>query len=226
MIRILLCSEGPTDQGSIIYVDGEYITPDGVMQVLIKNTAGRNDIDFIVKTRKEVRAVSAKKKYIGKREMTSIRLALLAKTNGCNHIAYHRDEDNNGLQEMYQQVQGYFEDAKRKGINCIAIVPMHMTESWLLADINAFPAEPANPELPPKPEKTWGNKGTDTHPKKYLERVLAQFPQYKKQVLSEVYAEIADNSNIEILRQRCPESFGKYFYSDMQSFIPQEVGAP
>lgn len=226
MIRFLLCSEGPTDQGNIIYVDGEYINPDGVMQILIKKTAGRNDIDFIIKTRKEIRAVSAKKKYIGKREMTSIRLALIAKNKNCTHIAYHRDEDNKGLKEMYEQVQGYFEDAKKKGINCLAIVPIHMTESWLLADKNAFPAEPVKPALPSKPEETWGNKGTDTHPKKYLERVLAQFPQYKKQALSGVYAQIAKNSDVEVLRQHCPESFGKKFYSDMQSFIPQEAGTP
>jgi hypothetical protein len=225
MIRILLCCEGPTDQGRKGYFDGGYINSSGVMQILIQKTSSGINLEFVVKTRQDIKAIRNKKKYLNKQEQTSIRLAWLAKRESCAHIAYHRDEDNKGFKEMYEQVQGYFVDAKKKEINCLAIVPMHMTESWLLADKDAFPNKPINPELPVKPEETWGNKGANTHPKKYLERVLTQFPQYKNQILSEVYAELAANSNIAVLRQRCPESFGQ-FYNDMQSFIIQEAGTP
>jgi hypothetical protein len=219
MIRILLCCEGPTDQGHKGYFDGEYINSSGVMQILIQKTSFDINLEFVVKTRQDIKAIRNKKKYLNKQEQTSIRLAFLAKRESCTHIAYHRDEDNNGLKKMYGQVQGYFAEAEKKGISCLAIVPMHMTESWLLADKDAFPSKPIDPELPAKPEETWGNKGANTHPKKYLERVLTQFSQYKKQTLSEVYVEIAENSNIEVLRQRCPESFDKKFYSDMQTFL-------
>jgi hypothetical protein len=227
MIRILLCGEGPTDQGRKDFVNGEYVNSDGVLQILIKKVSRIDNLIFVVKTRQELKnTVKLYKHYYGKQTVNSKKIAIAACNEKCTHIAYHRDEDNKGLKDMYEQVQGYFEDAKKKGINCIAIVPMHMTESWLLADKNAFPTEPLNPELPVKPEEVWGNKGTNNHPKKYIERVLAQFPQYKKQGLSEAYAEIAENSNVETIRQRCPESFDKKFYSDMQLFISREVGTP
>jgi hypothetical protein len=225
MIRILLCGEGTTDQGRKDFIDGEYVNSDGVLQTLIKKVSPVGNLTFVVKTRQDLKStIKLYKHYYGKQTTNSKKLAIAANNENCTHIAYHRDEDSKGLKEMYDQVQGYFEDAKKKGINCIAIVPMHMTENWLLADKNAYPAIPVNPELPSRPEETWGSKGTDTHPKKYLERVLAQFPQYKKQALSKVYAEIAEKSDIEILRRRCPESFDKKFYMDMQSFIPQETG--
>jgi hypothetical protein len=220
MIRILLCCEGPTDQGRKGYLDGEYINSSGVMQILIQKTSLNTNLDFVVKTRQDIKAIRNKKKYLNKQEQTSIRLALLAKQEDCTHIAYHRDEDNKGLDEKYKEVQEYFADARRKEINCLAIVPMRMTESWLLADKDAFPSKPINPKLPVKPEEIWGNKGADTHPKKCIERVLRQF---HLMPCSEVFSEIAEKSSIETLRARCPESFGQ-FYNDMQTFIPQGAG--
>jgi hypothetical protein len=226
MIRILLCGEGPTDQGRKDFIDSEYVNSDGVLQILIKKVSKIDNLTFVTKTRQELKnTVKFHKRYYSKQEANSRKILIAANKENCTHIAYHRDEDNKGLKEIHQQAQGYFEDAKKKGINCIAIIPMHMTESWLLADKNAFPTAPKNPALPAKPKETWGNKGTDSHPKKYLERILAQFPQYKNRTLSDVYAEIAENSDIEILRQRCPESFDRKFCSDMQSFIIQEAGA-
>jgi hypothetical protein len=224
MIAILLCCEGPDDQGRKEYIDGEYIQSDGVMQILIKKTSGRNDLNFVVKQRQDLKAISIRKRYLNKQKMTSLRLAWLAQKEKCTHIAYHRDEDNKGLDEMYDQVKGYFKDAEANKTSCLAIVPQHMTESWLLSDENAFKQVfgeiPLKPALPSQPEETWGNKGTDTHPKKYLERVLAQ---YHTTVSSEIYAEIAGRSDIDILRERCPESLGKKFYTDMQSFITAET---
>ncbi|MDR1046799.1 MAG: DUF4276 family protein [Treponema sp.] len=224
MIAVLLCCEGPDDQGRKKYIDGEYIQSDGVMQILIKKTSGRNDLNFVVKQRRDLKAISIRKKYLNKQQMTSLRLVWLAQKEKCTHIAYHRDEDNKGLGEMYDQVKGYFKDAEANKTSCLAIVPQHMTESWLLSDKNAFKQVfgeiPAKPVLPSKPEETWGNKGTDNHPKRYLERVLAQ---YHTTVSSEIYAEIAGNSDIDVLRERCRESFDKKFYTDMQSFITTET---
>jgi hypothetical protein len=191
------------------------------MQILIKKTSGRNDLNFVVKQRQDLKAISIRKKYLNKQQMTSLRLAWLAQKEKCSHIAYHRDEDNKGLDEMYDQVKGYFKDAEAHKMPCLAIVPRHMTESWLLSDENAFKQVfKSKPALPPKPEETWGDKGTAGHPKKYLERVLEK---YHTTVSPEIYAEIAGRSDIEVLRKRCPESFDKKFYTDMQSFIAAET---
>jgi hypothetical protein len=220
MITILLCGEGPNDQGGKEYVDGEYVQCDGAMQILIRNASGRSDLSFIVKRRQDLKAVSVRKKYLNKQRMTSLRLAIMARQEKCTHIAYHRDEDNKGLDEMYNQIKECFREAEAHNMLCLAIVPQHMTESWLLSDETAFEQvfgkKPEAPVLPSKPENIWGHKGTDTHPKKYLEQVLEQ---YHAKGSPECYAEIAEHSDINVLRRCCPESFDNKFYKDVRIFI-------
>jgi hypothetical protein len=178
MIKILLCCEGTTDQGGKIYTDGEYINTDGVIQIFIRKIAKNEELVFVVKTRHDIKnAVKLRKRFYGKQETTSLKLVALAKQENCTHIAYHRDEDANGFEAMYQQVQEYFAEPEKNNQKCLAIVPMHMTESWLLSDKDAYPSEPRRPALPSKPEEIWGSKEADSHPKKYLKRVLEQFYQ-------------------------------------------------
>jgi hypothetical protein len=223
MIAVMLCCEGPKDQGKKEYLDGEYIQREGVMQALIKKISACGDLTFVVKRRQDLKAIAIRKTYLSKQRITSLRLAILAQKEKCTHIAYHRDEDNNGLDEMYNQIKGYFIDAESHNIVCLAIVPKHMTESWLLSDEIAFEQvfgkKPVSPALPSKPEETWGNKGTDNHPKKYLERVLRQ---YHIEGNADIYAKIAEHSDIDVLRRRCPESFDDKFYTDTQAFLTSE----
>jgi hypothetical protein len=91
-----------------------------------------------------------------------------------------------------------------------------MIESWLLADENAYPSIPNNPQLPSKPEEIWGQKDdpNSNHPYNYFVRVLSQFG------LSDdrgTYARTAEKSGVDVLKRRCSESFGQ-FYADMQTF--------
>jgi hypothetical protein len=148
----------------------------------------------------------------------------LAKESNCTHIAYHQDEDNKGLKKIYFQVKEYFLAAEDSGMSCLAIIPQHMTESWLLSDAGAFEKlfsrKPDNPLLPPKPEELWGNKYTDSHPKEYIKKVLEQ---YNVSVSPDIFTQIARHSDIEVLRKKCPESFGEKFYKDIQSFIPNKT---
>ena len=207
MIRVLLCSEGKTDQGYEAYHDGEYTHCAGVMQIFLQKLAHDQKLCFVTKKRRDIeefrvytRKYEAKEHYIGRK------LAAIARQEECKYIAYHRDEDNKGFDNIYNTVHSYFTVAKEGEISCLAIVPMHMTESWLLSDADAFPSNPCNPALPKHPEKTWGKKGSDRHPKKYLERVLRQF---NSQPCADTYSEIADKSCVEVIRKRCPISFGK-----------------
>jgi hypothetical protein len=228
VINVLLYCEGNTDRGQEEFIESEYVFSDGMMQVLIRKVSRYNDIVFIVIKRQDLKAISIRKGCRGRDDVTSLRLAFLARQHQCTHIAYHRDEDNKGLQEKYDEVQKYFMDARKRNLNCLAIIPMHMTESWLLADKNAYKiiygSIPTNPPLPPKPEETWGNKGTDNHPKKYLERVLKQY--HNTTISADAYAETAKNSDIEVMKQQCPESFAKKFFADMQTFITPEGITP
>jgi hypothetical protein len=95
-----------------------------------------------------------------------------------------------------------------------------MTESWLLADIvaiNSVGNGNIHIDLSPDPETLWGDKDdpNSNYPKNYLRRILQQLG---LEANRNTYAQIAEKADIEVLKRRCPESFGR-FYTDMQSFI-------
>lgn len=221
MIRILLCSEGVTDHGRDDYCDGEFVHCDGALQVLIKKLAPSKELSFSVKERSDIKRFTlapSPGRFTPKDQIKAKKLAAIAKIEDCLHIAYHRDEDNNGFEEMYTQVHSYFTVAESVGIRCIAIVPQHMTESWLLSDAGAFSKTPDNPALPNTPEETWGNKDSDRHPKKYLKRVLSQFHLAPS---ADTYRDIAEDSCVEVVRTRCPKSFGR-LCDDIKGFLGED----
>lgn len=212
----MLCSEGVTDQGHDQYVKEEYLHEDGVLQILMHKLADGQELIFVVKTRGDIKRFPIlPNKFENKSKLKAKKLAALAQKEKCTHIAYHRDEDNNGFDAMYKQVHEYFIDAESKGKHCLAIVPMHMTENWLLADEGAFPTKPVSPALPRHPETTWGDKGSDTHPKKYLQNVLKQFHMKSS---ADTYVEIAQKIDIDVLLQKCSVSFRR-FSEDMKRFV-------
>jgi hypothetical protein len=143
-------------------------------------------------------------------------LAFLALQKGCKNIAYHQDADSD-IDRRYNSIREVFKHIEKGGIKCLAIVPKETIESWLLADENAYLDIPKNPALPGKPEELWGDSHnpSSNHPKCYLFRVLEQFHLENDR---DTYAQIAENSDIETLKRRCPDSFGQ-FHTDMQTFI-------
>ena len=211
MINILLCCEGSADIK--------------VMQVFIRSLSFATNICFVEKSRGDIKQVTLLGTKYSKHSTASRKLAQLAKTVNCRHIAYHQDEDNKGLNYIQEKVKSIFSLSSAKGMSCIAIVPQRMTESWLLSDVTAFEktfgSKPNNPELPSKPEETWGNKGAEEHPKTIMANVLAQ---YRAEVSPEIFGVIAENTDIDVLTQRCPKSFGQ-FRTDMQTFITEGVAA-
>jgi len=141
-------------------------------------------------------------------------LATIALKNGNKNIAYHQDADGE-YDVRYERITSEFKGPQGAGINCLAIVPKEMIESWVLADKNAYPQEPKNPQLPTRPEELWGKKNSDKHPKIYLKKVLEQFHQTPS---AEIFSELIEKSTLEIIKERCPKSFGQ-FYNDVQVFI-------
>jgi len=146
-----------------------------------------------------------------------------AKKAKCGHIGLHQDLDHQKAEKVYQDIHEDFNSILPSSIKRIAIVPKEMTESWLLSDENAFPAIPKEPRLPAKPEELWGQKNNpqSDHPYNYFVRVLTQFNLPDNH---DTYTQIAEKTDIEILKRCCPKSFC-LFHSDMQTFIPKE-GAP
>jgi hypothetical protein len=135
------------------------------------------------------------------------------------NIALHQDADRH-FRERYNAISEGFEPFRSKGFNCLAIIPKEMIESWLLADVTAINSlgDGTNPvNQSPNPETLWGDKDdpNSNYPKNYLKRNLEKFGLENTR---ETYAQIAENADIEVLKRRCPESFGQ-FYTDMQSFM-------
>jgi hypothetical protein len=140
-----------------------------------------------------------------------------AKKAKCKHIAYHQDADGN-YNSVYKSIKNKFSDCVDT-YSCLAIVPKEMTESWLLADEQAYIAAfGCKPEyLPKEPEEMWGKKDDpdSNYPKHVMERVLGQ---YHKMVNRNIYVDIAERSSIDTLKARCPKSFAR-FYDDLQCFV-------
>jgi hypothetical protein len=200
-----------------IYLCCEGVTDFAVLVPLMNQMVGENfDIQWKKRTdlKKIVSIRGADFPLTGSYKIISA-LATLAHINRCSHIAYHRDADHNNYEMVYHAVDDVLKKIKKSGLHCLAIIPKEMIESWLLSDKDAYPSEPCRPALPSKPEEIWGNKESDNHPKQYLKRVLEQF---HHEPSPEVYADIAENSAIEVLRNRCPVSFGQ-FCDDMRDFV-------
>lgn len=214
MTRILLSCEEVWDQGRNDYSDTNVILEEGVVQILIKKVSEQEDLTFSIAKRNDLRKITLLRRSIGKKAKGT-RLAFLAQKRDCSYIAYHQDEDNRGFQEIYRQVRENLKIAAEKGKVCLAIIPMHTMESWLLSDEKGFPSIPKSPCLPKKPEEIWGTRESDTHPKRYLKRVLNQ---YHQDPFVESYTKIANQSDMDVLRKRCRISFG-CFCEDIKSFL-------
>lgn len=219
-MKIYACFEGETDIGAL--------------EVILKNCVKDVHIEFNSYTHstlmknKTARVLSRIGKGLQKddekftRKVAIRKLAILADRNGDDHIAYHQDADRK-FSEVYGAINIEFKSFKEKGFYCLPIVPKEMTESWLLADVkalNKLGEKNSQVSQPPLPETLWGNESdpNSNHPYNYLVRLLERFGLSDNR---DIYTKIAKEVDIEILKNRCPKSFGK-FYEDMQSFITEE----
>jgi len=215
-MKIVICCEGSTDVGALT--------------VLFKKCAPVKDIDIDCRTHDELKEITLLKSEIPKgfikdndrlKRVSYIRRSLhIVNEIKSNGIALHQDSGNQNFREVYQDIHKDFNFILPDSIKRLAIVPKEMTESWLLADVKAINSlrDGTIPiDQSPNPETLWG----DTHdpnsnyPKNYLKRNLDKLGvEYN----SESCTHIAENTNIDVLKQRCPISFGQ-FYTDMQSFV-------
>ena len=189
---------------------------------LMKKTANTKDFKVTRKTRNDLRketSLLSGRRGIHKHITDIDRLAMSAKKANCKHIAYHQD-GNGEFIDIYESIEKKFSDYKEK-LNCLAIVPKEMTESWLLSDKQAFAIAfgsiPSRPKLPGKPEMLWGalEDPDSNYPKHVLERVLNQ---YNITANRDVYDDIAQNCDIDTLILKCPKSFAT-FVRDVRSFL-------
>jgi hypothetical protein len=202
-----------------VYLHGEGPNDYAVILPLMKKVSKKPDLDIQWIGRDTLRKMKTHRKsdtaISGRYKMIKA-LAALCFMNGSKHIAYHQDADRK-YADVHKAIDSEFDPLRKKGFHCLTIVPKETIESWLLADENAYPGIPKNPALPGKPEERWGepHNPDSNHPKCYFYRVLKQFRLGHK---SDTYAQIAEASDIEVVKKRCPVSFGQ-FYADVHVFI-------
>jgi len=216
-MKIVICCEGSTDVGPLT--------------VLFKKCTPVNNLDIVCRTHDELKGeVTLLKSDFPKgllkdndkltRVTSILRSFRLAKILKCMNIAFHQDSGHQDFKVTYNGIHKDFNSVLPDSIIRLAIVPKEMTESWLLADvkaINLLGDGTINVDMSKNPENLWGDKHdpNSNYPKNYLKRNLEKLGvEYN----SESCTCIAENTDIEILKQRCPLSFGQ-FYTDMQSFV-------
>jgi hypothetical protein len=216
-MKIVICCEGSTDVGPLT--------------VLVKKCATVHNLDVDCRTHDELKEkITLLKSEFPKdfiknndrfnRVTYILRSFGLAKILGCKSIAYHQDSGHQDFREVYNSIHKDFKTVLPNSIKRLAMVPKEMTESWLLADvkaINLLGDGTKTVDMSKNPENLWGDKHdpNSNYPKNYLKRNLDKLGvEYN----SESCTRIAENADIEILKHRCPLSFGQ-FYSDMQAFI-------
>ena len=211
MIQVFVCCEGPTDIGALkafsekcISAKVECMTHNDVKHIKVRRLKSG-------KQGKEKDDALSRKAYIR-------RIAFIANEYSSTFIAYHQDADRN-YECVYEDVNSDLDEYREKGFGCVAIVPKEMTESWLLADAKAYATafghNPERPALPKKPEEIWGKREipNSNYPKNVMERILKQ---YSLSPNREIFAEIADKSDIATVKARCPKSFAR-FVDDLHS---------
>ena len=212
-MKIVICCEGQTDIGPIT--------------ALMKKCLSSHKINIDCKTHAELRKIKLFRSELPKgfkKEGNRInrvayirRLWHIANISESHHIALHQDCDHQDFDKVYRDIHNEFDNVLKHNVKRLIIIPKETIESWLLADGKAYPSIPNNPRVPSKPEEIWGQRSDPKsyHPYNFFVRVLAQFylPDNR-----ETYAQIAEKADIEVLKRRCPKSFGQFF-KDLEKFI-------
>ena len=221
-MKIMVCCEGQTDIGPITE--------------FIKNTLPSLDLEIDCRTHIELQKIRLLKSELPKGfKKESKRLNRIAyirrlwheanKANS-NCLGYHQDLDHRDINQTHQDIHSEFNEILPSFVKRIAIIPKETIESWLLSDVTAINSLGDGSvfiDQSPNPEDLWGDPKdkNSNHPKSYLIRNLEKLNvEYNSDTIPNKYTQIAEKTDPNILKRRCPISFGQ-FHTDIQTFIPK-----
>lgn len=229
--------KGPTDYGQQRFGSTEW--EEGPLQTIIRKSDPKKNLEFSYATKDEVRNVKIQRRTgvrLKGHGVKAFKLCEIARQKGnIDYIICYIDVDRdpgsrksehearNRVQEIHDDIMNGFQQySVERSQSSIPMVPCKMIESWLLSDgqafRRAFGTSPSSPSLPRHPELIWGAKNdpNSDYPKNYLKRVLDQYHNVSPN--RSTYKEIAENTDIDVLRTRCPLSFER-FYTDIQATL-------
>jgi len=214
MIKILICGEGDHDMGKKEYYPrkSDYKIDEGWIQKFIRKIKPHLNIQFDTRRRKELISFSRGKKRLALKGHSekAFYAMMLAKREGYDAVVFMVDADTKDLkqwQQKYLEILDGFAIVKAAPLG-IACVPKSASESWLLSDSQAWVRLGLKDlkALPTEPEMIWGKRDDPNanHPHQYFKRICqkADMPDNKY-----TRWEIAELSSINIIEEKCPNSF-------------------
>ena len=145
--------------------------------------------------------------------------------------------NEHACQERYDQIKAEIQTgfeiatvagatAEQKDCPGIAVVPVKMIESWMMADSTIFERvfgkRKTKEKIPARPELEWGSKDSpqSNYPKNQLKRIMEEF---QAEPCQETFCELAMEQNLDAMSKSCPISF-QPFYDDVKA-LKSRLGA-
>jgi hypothetical protein len=215
--RILICGEGPHDIGSDVWdsQNRRHVQSDGWLQCILRKLVAER-IEFIRCERRELVLLPRQQRNLkplpaghGKKAAAAM---FRGQSAGCDIVVFMVDADSpdrldwKRIRDEITAGLSKFDNAK--GVAC---VPMSASESWLLADREAWlqlGLEDGH-VLPRRPEHIWGEKHdpSSDRPHNYFARMCELV---RKTDSREIRVELGNALAIETLKERCPISFKSF----------------
>lgn len=202
------------------------------MHVICKRFLGtRDDLRLEVRRRSDIQILAGdRRKYQplpNGHGAKALAARLAAGKDGFNAVVYMADADTNDVAVWCQKYADILDGFSRvqNGVAAIACVPMSASESWFLADADAWKdLGLTNPViLPSHPEAIWGARDdpNGNHPHRLFKRVCVAADQPDSR---ETRCELAMKTDLSLLGRKCQRSFGE-FVKDMSVLRAPEIKA-
>lgn len=132
-----------------------------------------------------------------------------AKSEGYDVVVFMADADTKKLNEWRKKRADILDGFCRvDGVDSVPCLPMSTSESWLLADAQAWDKLGLDnlAALPKQPEKIWGERKDpeSNHPHQYFRRICDEAGVSDSR---EIRVQLADLVNCKTVQKTCPNSF-------------------
>jgi len=231
MIRILLCGEGPGDVGQTHVWDGardDFVDNEGWLQPLVRKILGSR-VSFESRQRRDLTLLPRDKRRHRPLPRGHGAKALMAKVIAANEgfdaVIFMADADEVDCENWHIKRQDILDGFERIAleVRSFACVPKATSESWLLADQNAWRQLGLKDAsgFPANPEDSWGVR-TDpngNHPHQDFARACDKVGLADSR---ETRVLLAEKIDLTVLSEKCPVSFAA-FQSDLtENPIPNQ----
>lgn len=221
-VKVFIAAEGPSEVGDLGRSTHHKQPREGYFQPMLRKLLGM-PLEFDGQKIMLLGRFKEGRRLPGHADRAAKALALAQAVEGCQVLVFVKDVDREPgtkksaterrrkLREMHQQIEAGFaavqgaEDMLR-----IKATPCRMIEAWALGDRKAVAAlagrDGESSAVPANPEEVWGDERDpgSNHPKCLLERALGRLAS------ADIFAELAEQSDVATLRKNCPESFAPF----------------